>query len=479
MYSLLLLAAASFLFALFLTPLARNLARHFNLVDSPGHRKVHVLPIPRIGGVAVTFAYFLSFPLLFVLDTAGSSILRDEFPRAIALLPATCVIFLTGLWDDLRSLTPWRKLAGQFLAASLAFYAGVHIHGFQGHTLNEWWSFPVTVFWLLLCANAVNLIDGVDGLAAGVGLFAACTSLLAGLLTDNVALALVTVPLAGALLGFLRFNFNPATIFLGDSGSLLIGFLLGCFGIFWSQKSATILGMTAPLMALAIPLLDTALAIVRRFLRQQPLFTADRGHIHHRLLDRGLTPRKVALVLYGCCAIGAIASLAAINNSFSGLAIILFCIVTWLGVQHLGYVEFGTARRMFVEGAFRRALNSQIALKGFEDRLLQAHSLDDSWSVIETAAREFGFHQVHLRLNGHSFSFSDASDPSNSWTLRIPLSSTTDYVELARPFTPTNHDSLVHPFAATLRRSLVPRFVAGSPPPEPTFRSYSASAGND
>lgn len=477
MYSLIILAGASFVLALLLTPLVRNLARRWGLVDLPGFRKVHALPMPRVGGVAVTLAYLLSFPVLFVLDTAGSGILRDELPRALALLPAMVVIFLTGLWDDVRGLTPWRKLGGQFVAASLAFYGGVHIHGFQGHTLNEWWSFPVTVFWLLLCANAVNLIDGVDGLAAGVGLFAASTSLLAGLLTENVALALVTVPLAGALLGFLRFNFNPATIFLGDSGSLPIGFLLGCFGVMWSQKSATILGMTAPLMALSIPLLDTALAVVRRFLRQQPLFTADRGHIHHRLLDRGLTPRKVALVLYGCCTLGAVASLATLHQSLSGLTLIVFALMTWMGVQHLGYVEFGTARRMFVEGAFRRTLNSQIALKGFEDRLLAAGSLEQLWMVIREAAREFGFHRAELRMNGHAFLFADAADGVDSWTLRVPLSEgALEYVELARPFGPTNHDSLVHAFVAALRRSLQPQVRAEV---VDELRSYSASAGND
>src|SRR5437764_1589081 len=137
----------------------------------------------------------------------------------------------------------------------------------------------------------MNLIDGLDGLASGIGLFASATALLAALLQNNIALAYATVPLVGCLLGFLRFNFNPATIFLGDCGSLFIGFLLGCYGVLWSQKSATILGMTAPLMALSIPLLDTTIAIIRRFVRQQPIFSGDRDHIHHRLLDRGLTPR--------------------------------------------------------------------------------------------------------------------------------------------------------------------------------------------
>src|ERR1043166_6822987 len=130
-----------------------------------------------------------------------------------------------------------------------------------------------------------------------------------GLLQHILMLAVATAPLAGALLGFLRYNFNPASIFLGDSGSLMIGFMLGCFGVVWSQKSATILGMTAPLMALGIPILDACLSVVRRFLRHQPIFGADRDHIHHRLLKRGLTPKGVAVLLYGMAAVGASFSL--------------------------------------------------------------------------------------------------------------------------------------------------------------------------
>ena len=155
---------------------------------------------------------------------------------------------------------------------------------------------PLTILWLVGCSNAFNLIDGLDGLATGVGLFATATAFLSALLTGNIALAIVTAPLLGALLGFLPYNFSPASIFMGDCGSLTVGFLLGCFGVIWSQKSATLLGMTAPLIALAIPLLDTALAIARRFLRRQPVFGADRGHIHHRLLARGFTPRRVAYI---------------------------------------------------------------------------------------------------------------------------------------------------------------------------------------
>ena len=174
---------------------------------------------------------------------------------------------------------------------------GVRILSIAGAPTEAWWNIPLTILWLLACMNAFNLVDGLDGLAAGVGLFATLTVFAAAMMQHNMVLAVATFPLAGAMLAFLCYNFNPATIFLGDSGALLIGFLLGCYAAIWSNKSATLLGMTAPLMALSIPLLDVALAIVRRFLRRQPIFTADRGHIHHRLLDRGFTPRRVVLVL--------------------------------------------------------------------------------------------------------------------------------------------------------------------------------------
>src|SRR5436190_10487499 len=166
----------------------------------------------------------------------------------------------------------------------------------------------------------------MDGLAAGIGLFATLTMLLAALSQGNLPLALATAPLAGCLLGFLRYNFNPASIFLGDSGSLLIGFLLGSYSVIWSQKSATLLGMAAPALALALPLLEVGLSIVRRFLGYEAIFTGDRGHIHHRLLDRGFTTRRVALLLYGACGVGASLSLTQglLHQTYGVIAVVLF-----------------------------------------------------------------------------------------------------------------------------------------------------------
>ena len=455
MYSLLFLGISAFLFSLFLTPLVRNYARKWGFVDLPDHgRKAHERPIPRVGGVSIAVAYLLSYIALWMAGFAGGhQIMADGIGVALRVAPAAGLIFLIGLWDDLRTIKPWQKFAGQVVAAVIVYFAGVHVQGFGGFQMGAAWSLPATVFWLVLCTNAVNLIDGVDGLATGVGLFATATTLLAAMLQNNIDLAWAVAPLLGCLLGFLRYNFNPATIFLGDSGSLLIGFLLGCYSIIWSQKSATILGMTAPLLALAIPLLDTGLAVLRRFLRRQPLFTGDRGHIHHRLLDRGWSPRRVALMVYGLCMLSAIFALGVMNKSFQGVAIILFCGMAWVGIQHLGYVEFGVAGHMFVEGAFRRALNTNIALRIMEERLRGAVTPDECWGVIEDSAKNFGFHTIEMALAGRMYSYRNGGAPERSWSVRIPLSGS-EFIELTREFEAPSEHNVVAPYADAVRRTI-------------------------
>jgi UDP-GlcNAc:undecaprenyl-phosphate GlcNAc-1-phosphate transferase len=331
MNSLAFLGFTSLVLSLLLTPLFRNLCLRLGFVDRPDHlRKLHKLPIPRVGGVPILLACAGAFALLLLSPLQGGNIVEHGLPLVWKILPAVILVFAAGLYDDLIGLRPWQKLAAEIAAAALVCSAGVLI-AFRGLHLGLW-AFPLTVLWLVGCTNAVNLIDGVDGLAAGVGLFATLTTLVAALLQGNFALDVATVPLAGALLGFLRINFNPASIFLGDSGSLSLGFLLGCYALVWSQKSATLLGMTAPLIAVSIPLLDTALAIARRFLRRQPIFGADRGHIHHRLLDRGFTPRRVALLLYGFCGLAAAFSLllSVTRDQYAGLVVVLFSLILFV-----------------------------------------------------------------------------------------------------------------------------------------------------
>ena len=243
MYSILFLAVLGFLLSLVITPAVRTICLRVGLLDKPDHiRKLHKCDIPRVGGISIAFAYSLAYAILLVTPLKAGLILSGSLPLISKLFPAAALVFATGLIDDLLRLKPWQKLVGQLVAAAVAYVAGVRVLALGGeHFEHFWWSFPVTIIWLVACTNALNLIDGVDGLAAGVGFVATTTTVAAAAMTHNIELLLATVPLAAALLAFLRYNFNPATIFLGDSGSLLIGFLLGCYGVLWMQKSATIL----------------------------------------------------------------------------------------------------------------------------------------------------------------------------------------------------------------------------------------------
>jgi UDP-GlcNAc:undecaprenyl-phosphate GlcNAc-1-phosphate transferase len=325
----------------------------------------------------------------------------------------------------------------------------------SGYEVPEWAGAVLTVIWLIGCTNALNLIDGLDGLAAGVGLLASVTTCIAGLLQHNIELALLTAPLIGALLGFLRYNFNPASIFLGDCGSMSTGFLLGCLAILWSQKSATLLGMIAPGIALAVPIVDTALAVVRRFLRRKPIFGADRGHIHHRLLDRGLTPRKAVLLMYAACACAAALSLLhdAFNSRFGALVVLTFCGAVAAAIQQLRYPEFEVARLLLARGAFRDHLNAHIAVRDLDRTLNQADDPRSCWTAIQNASHPFGFQQVELSLAGRRFSHEEGGGGNDCWTVRVPLSDADDYVQLTREFQCTEPIA-VAPFAECLRRNL-------------------------
>jgi UDP-GlcNAc:undecaprenyl-phosphate/decaprenyl-phosphate GlcNAc-1-phosphate transferase len=471
------LAGIAFFCSLVLTPLIRGVALKFNLVDRPDARKIHKEPIPRVGGVAIALAYILSFGFVLIAPYRGLPFNIDTvIPRALVLMPAACLVFGIGLVDDLLGLKPWQKLLGEIVAALIAFQAGVRIDFLHQWThLHLWISLPVTVLWLVGCANAFNLIDGLDGLAAGVGLFATLTSLVAALAHNNLQLALVTAPLAGCLLGFLRYNFNPASIFLGDSGSLLIGFLLGCYGAMWSDKSATIVGLTAPMMAMAIPLLDVILSIVRRFIRNQPIFGADRGHIHHRLLEKGLTPRRAALFLYGLCGIAAVLSLLQdlAHDRAGGVIIVLFCIVAWVGVQHLGYTEFGVAGKLFTKGTLRSFVDMQLRLQEFDRTLKACSTLEEHCATIVSACRQFGFSGVRLRLGREFVDEAPLGQPA--WQLRI------DFPDFQYVNIYARHDILQNPgllagFAQIVDRVLTSRNLTAA---EPSIAAHTPVADDE
>jgi UDP-GlcNAc:undecaprenyl-phosphate/decaprenyl-phosphate GlcNAc-1-phosphate transferase len=436
MPTLIILAILSFSVAFILTPLCRDLAIRWGLVDEPDYvRKFHPGAIPRVGGVAIFIAYLASFAV-FLPSFQFGAMVHGQLDVVRNLFPAAAIVFFTGLLDDLLGLKAWQKFAGQLVAAGVAVWAGVQIPVLAWHQIPSWFAIPVTVLWLVGCTNAFNLIDGLDGLAAGVGLLATMTTLVAALLDHNFALAIAIVPLAGALVGILCFNFNPASIFLGDSGSLFIGFLLGCYSVLWSQKSTTILSMTAPLIALSIPLLDTSLAVVRRFLRHEPIFGPDRGHIHHKLLARGLTPRRVVFLVYIICAFCALLSIlqSFAHERFGGAIIVIFCAGAWFGIQHLGYAEFEMARRLVLAGNFRRQLNAELKLATFRDNLAVAETPEQCWNVLQNMYSEFGFNEIRFKLGGRLYTHTtNGHHAAETWTVRIRLSEN-DYVNLSREF---------------------------------------------
>jgi UDP-GlcNAc:undecaprenyl-phosphate GlcNAc-1-phosphate transferase len=476
MITLTLLAFSAMLMTLAVTPVCRFLCKRLGWVDHPGPRKVHPNPVPRTGGIAIFMGYAIAMAILLLYPIKPGMFGVGVFPGIRVLLPAVVVVFLTGLLDDVIGLKPWMKLLGQVGAAALACNAGVQIHNFAGYSIAlTWWHIPLTVLWLVGCTNAFNLIDGLDGLAVGVGIFATATAFLSALLSGNIALALMTAPLLGALLGFLPYNFSPASIFMGDCGSLTVGFLLGCFGVIWSAKAATLLGMTAPLIALAIPLLDTALAIARRFLRRQPIFGADRGHIHHRLLARGFTPRRVAYVIYAGSGIVAALALLLTSTHAGGIALVVFCGVVWLAVQYLGYEEFDAARRMVFGGMFRRVLSGTLSVQQLERSLNSAATLDDCWGVLLQASRDFGFTSAILSVHGRRFSatLTDAS-PEECWQLRIPVNGS-GYLNWSVPFHLKSNASIA-PLACAARTALGARLDDLPPVPHPTPQPLLAKA---
>lgn len=286
-----------------LIPWVTRLAHRFGRVDQPDERKVHTVPMVRLGGVAL----FAGFAL--ALATVEWIIPGPLFPRSgpfLGLFAGGAIIFLLGMADDLKPLPAKFKLLVQIGAAALAVYLGVKIE-FISNPWGGLWLFPpmvaygISVFWLVGITNTINLIDGLDGLAGGVSLIAAITTALIAYQTHQPTIVLVALALTGAIIGFLRYNWNPAKIFMGDAGSLFLGFTLATLSIIGVLKLVATAALLVPLLILGVPIFDTAFAIVRRAWQRRPIFSPDRGHLHHRLLGLGFSHRRAVIIIYGIC----------------------------------------------------------------------------------------------------------------------------------------------------------------------------------
>ncbi len=409
-----------------LTRYVRDAATRRGWVTPPTQsRDLHSSPLPRLGGVAI----FLSFSVSMVAASAlafYSPHLLPAFslkPFLTILFPAM-LVFLLGVYDDLHSVGPYFKFAVQALAAVLLFLGGLRIVNvpvlFGPHELPWFVGLPLTILWVLAITNAFNLIDGLDGLAAGSALFSTLVVFVVALLNEQHLVTAMTIALAGAILGFLRYNFNPATIFLGDSGSLFIGFLLSALALEGAQKSPTIVAVAIPIVSFGLPILETSLSILRRWISGRPVFAADREHIHHKLLQHGLTHRQVVIVLYGVSAVFALLSLFLLWPTGSSVGLVLAVVGTgiWIGVQRLGYLELGelarVAQRTFEQ---RQVFINNLAIRRATEELKVARDYEQICRILEAAFSTNDFDGLDVKIKlfpGEHFSLgvADASAPS-------------------------------------------------------------------
>ncbi len=308
--------AAAMVMAYFITPLVELFALKVGVVDVPSERKVHPEPTPMLGGIAIYLAFLLTLIWFVVIGRELAGI----------LLGGTLMLIL-GIIDDIWDLSPKVKFLGQLLAASILLFYGIQIE-FVGNPLGGLiylggWSIPLTLFWVVGLTNTVNFIDGLDGLAAGVCGIALLTLSFSAHQTGHIDIAFICLILAGSALGFLKHNFNPARIFMGDSGSMFLGFMLGAITVQGVMKSIVAIALLVPLVVMGVPIFDAAFAIFRRYKNKQPVTRADDGHIHHRLLRRGFSHRQTVVILYLWCFMLSAAALA-LRFASSQVKIVVF-----------------------------------------------------------------------------------------------------------------------------------------------------------
>lgn len=395
--------------ALLLTPHVRAQAIRLQVVDHPGGRRMHQKTTPRAGGVAIYLAFLPVFLLaIAVHDLRGSAAVQLN-TSILALGLGASIVFALGLVDDVRGLSPKVKLLWQAVAAVVAWGGGVGIE----HIGLPWTgqidlaapaSLLVTVFWFLLLANAVNLIDGLDGLAAGIVFFASLTLLAVFTPASNFSVAIGLAALSGATLGFLRYNFNPASIFLGDSGSYLLGYAFAGLTVLGSIKTQAAAGLLIPIVALGVPLIDALWSPVRRFVLGRKIFTADMDHIHHRLMSMGWTTRKAVLVMYGstvAMAFGAVL-LTHARSERNAIVLIVISAAAVFAIRKLGYFDFvqrdGVRRWLGAVADEMGLARSRRAFLAREIEIQSAETIEELEEALGKATRELQLLSLQVDL---------------------------------------------------------------------------------
>ncbi|UCC96646.1 MAG: undecaprenyl/decaprenyl-phosphate alpha-N-acetylglucosaminyl 1-phosphate transferase [Phycisphaerales bacterium] len=392
--------------AVLITPLLIWLDGRLGLANDPHHRHVHERPVPRIGGVAIFLSMIaLTIPVLFLSNTVGEAF-REILGKLIVLLCAAGFILFVGLIDDLKAhgLGARLKFAAQLTAALAVCAAGIRIQSVtvaDSLTLDfGWFPWPLTLLWIVGITNAVNLSDGLDGLAAGISAVACGVIAIFAVHSGNVVMAVLMLALLGSLTGFLFFNFNPAKIFMGDCGSMFLGFTLASSSVLCLIKSSVLVGLALPILALGIPICDTLFSMIRRFLERRSMFAPDRSHFHHRLVDLGLKHHHVVIIIYVITLLAAGMGLFMMFSHngrslmvfFSALLLLIF-VFRFLGGVQLKEMIAGLQRKY----AIRQREHAET--KNFEDAELhfrRAQTFEQWWKAISVAAEKMDF--LSLRL---------------------------------------------------------------------------------
>jgi UDP-GlcNAc:undecaprenyl-phosphate GlcNAc-1-phosphate transferase len=412
----------AFVVSLFLsavgTRYVRNVANAKGWINTPQtDRHMHTIPVPRLGGIAIYFSFMsVVLGLMVVPRVLGMGAVLP-LDGVVGILGPALVVFLLGLVDDVHPLDATWKFAVQTVAAIWLYAGGYGIHNLglvhSGRELDWMWGLPLTILWVLLITNAFNLIDGLDGLAAGSACFSTVVVFAMSLAVPNPLIALLAITLVGATLGFLRFNFYPASIFLGDSGSLFIGFMLAALALAGAQKAPTIVAVAIPIVSLGLPILDVSLAVARRFLARKPLFEGDKQHIHHKLVNLGLSQRDAVLTLYAVTAGFGFLSLILLQQRRAvALVLAVTGIGIFLGVQQLRYQEFAELLSLLQRVRRRRQiLANHVAIRQAAEKLGECQDIGSLCQILQDTLQPIGFDAVRFLKSGKNGFSSDMIRP--------------------------------------------------------------------
>lgn len=392
--------------AALITPIVIRISRAVGICDNPDVRKVHTSAIPHIGGAAIFLSVIaLVIPVLFLDNRIGEAF-RGIQAQIITLLAAGTYIFIVGLIDDLRGVRARYKLLTQASAAVAMCLAGVRIDVLNVANLFTlhlgWFSFPITIFWIVAITNAVNLIDGLDGLAAGIAGITCAVIAIFAFHCGQPLMVVLMLALLGALSGFLFFNFNPARIFMGDCGSMFLGFTIASASVMCGTKSETIVALALPALALGLPIFDTIFSILRRYLQRRGIMSPDRSHLHHKLLDMGLHHRHAVIIMYAMTILTAGMGTFMIFTRNVQTIMLFVCILLLLV---LAFSVIGSVKlRETIEGLQKRhAISNQIKREreSFERVQLQfyrARTFDQWWESVCLAAERMHFATISMSV---------------------------------------------------------------------------------